>query len=45
MIPFLLLVPETRQGVLLAKRARRLRKETGNEELFAEHEIVCGLGF
>lgn len=40
MIPYLILVPETRSGVLLARRARRLRKETGNHEYFAEHEVV-----
>jgi hypothetical protein len=40
MIPYFLFIPETRSGVLLARRAKRLRKETGNTKLFAEHEIL-----
>jgi hypothetical protein len=39
MVPFLLFVPETRQDVLLLRRAKRLRKETGNQELYAASEL------
>lgn len=39
-IPYILFVPETRQGVLLARRAKKLRKETGNNDYFAAHEVV-----
>lgn len=39
LIPFLIFVPETRQDVLLARRARRLRKETGNQDLYATAEL------
>lgn len=39
LIPFVICVPETRQEVLLVQRARRLRKETGNKELYATAEL------
>lgn len=32
--------PESYAPVLLAKKAKRLRKETGNDQLYAEHEKV-----
>lgn len=34
-IAFLFLVPETYPDILLVKKAKRLRKETGNQELYA----------
>lgn len=40
LIPFLLFVPETRAGVLLARRAKKLRKETGDDRYFAMHERI-----
>lgn len=37
--PFVLLLPETYGPVLLCKKARKLRKETGNEQIFAPAEL------
>ena len=37
---FTFTVPETRHGVLLARKAAKMRKETGNESYFADHEVV-----
>lgn len=38
LIIWVLTVPETRAGVLLARRAAKKRKETGDEKWWAEHE-------
>ena len=38
LVPYILYVPETRAGPILARRARHLRKTTGNTELYAAHE-------
>ena len=35
---FMIFVPETRGGVLLEREAKRLRKETGDDRWFAQHE-------
>jgi hypothetical protein len=35
---YIIVVPETREGPILAARARRLRRDTGNNRLFALHE-------
>ncbi|EPQ31590.1 uncharacterized protein PFL1_00923 [Pseudozyma flocculosa PF-1] len=40
LVPFLLFVPETRQGVLLASRAKRLRESTGDDRYYAMHEKI-----
>lgn len=39
---FVLTVPETNTGVLLSRRARRLRKSTGNDRYFSEHDRARG---
>lgn len=39
LIPFILFVPETREDAILSRRARRLRKETGNGKLYARVEL------
>ena len=36
----ILVIPETRGGILLQRRARKLRKETGDQDYFAEHEVL-----
>lgn len=36
----LVMVPETRTGILLQRRAKKLRKETGDQDYFAEHETL-----
>ncbi|EIW77228.1 MFS general substrate transporter [Coniophora puteana RWD-64-598 SS2] len=38
-VPYILFVPETRSGALLAARARRLRKETGDQSIRALSEL------
>ena len=38
LVPYILFVPETRAGPILARRARHLRKTTGNADLYAAHE-------
>ncbi|CAD6582632.1 MAG: hypothetical protein CYPHOPRED_002084 [Cyphobasidiales sp. Tagirdzhanova-0007] len=35
-------LPETRDTILMMRKAKRLRKETGNENIFAEHEKERG---
>lgn len=35
----LLFLPETRDTILLARKAKALRQKTGNDELFAPHEM------
>ncbi|PWN34510.1 MFS general substrate transporter [Meira miltonrushii] len=37
---FILFCPETRSGVILKRRAAKVRKETGDDRFFAHHEIV-----
>lgn len=37
--PFLLLMPETFGPVLLRRRAKKLRKDTGDEKIFAPNEL------
>lgn len=38
-LPFVLLMPETYAPILLSKRAARLRKETGNQNIIAESDL------
>jgi hypothetical protein len=38
MIVYMIVVPETREGPILAARARRLRRDTGDKRMFALHE-------
>jgi len=35
-------LPETRDTILMMKKAKRLRRETGNENIYAEHETERG---
>lgn len=35
-------LPETRDTILMMEKAKRLRQETGNENIFAEHEKERG---
>jgi hypothetical protein len=37
---YVVAVPETRPGPILAKRAKRLRQETGDDRYFAEQELM-----
>lgn len=37
---FIVFCPETRAGVILKRRAEKIRKETGDDRFFAHHEIV-----
>ena len=37
--PFLLLLPETYAPIILKREAKRLRKETGNSNIFAPAEL------
>lgn len=37
---FVAFVPETRAGVILKRRAKRLRKETGEQQWHSQHEVV-----
>lgn len=39
-ILYIVFVPETRPGPILAKRAARLRKQTGNDGYYAEQELM-----
>ncbi|PWN51665.1 MFS general substrate transporter [Violaceomyces palustris] len=38
LVPYLLFVPETRAGVLLSRRAKELRRRTGDERYYAMHQ-------
>lgn len=42
---FAVTIPETRHGVLLARKAKTLREATGNQNLYAEHETIMQRNF
>ena len=35
-------LPETRDTILMMKKAKRLRQETGKDNIYAEHEVERG---